>query len=244
MLTETHAIILHKQDFKENEAILTTYCEELGRVNFILYGANSKRAGKRQSYLQPLSLVVIIADVRPNRPFQVVKSIRSDVPLTHLLSDPYKSTTALFIAEFLMHSLRTSERDKGLFLFLKESILWLELCDTGSVCNLHIAFLTRLSVFMGFTPNLGPVVHHFEYFDLSQSEYIRYARSGGETIDSGQQTFLRSLLRINYRNMGLFHFSRTERNELIDRIVRYYQLQIQGFGELRTLDILHTVFDF
>ena len=142
--------------------------------------------------------MVIIADVRPNRPLQVVKSIRSDVPLTHLLSDPYKSTTALFIAEFLMHSLRTSERDKGLFLFLKgdHSVAgivrhWKRLQSSHRIPH-------PTECLYGLHPNLGPVVHHFEYFDLSQSEYIRYARSGGETIDSGQQTFLRSLLRINY----------------------------------------------
>ncbi len=43
--------------------------------------------------------------------------------------------------------------------------------------------------------------------------------------------------------MHLFMFSRAVRSNLLNRIIHYYQLHIQGFGQLKTLDVLHEVFD-
>lgn len=243
MLQKTQAIILLKQNYKENEMILTTYTKFAGRISFILYGASSKKGGKRQAFLQPLSLVEIEADIRTNRDLQVIKSITNEQPLNDILSDPYKNTTALFLAEFVSKALKASMQDEIMFQYLHDSVVYLNLCDRKCVSNFHIAFLVRLSVFIGLTPNLGPANHANTYFDLKQSEYIRYAGKNSQVISPAEQNFLRQLLRINYRNMNKFHFSRNERANLLNRIIEYYQLHAQGFGNLKTLDVLHAVFD-
>ena len=131
-----------------------------------------------------------------------------------------------------------------MYLFLRDSILWLDLTPSDKIGNFHISFLVRLSVFLGFTPNLGPEQSDMLYFDLLNSEYMRYARPNADLIDPEEQHFLRKLLRINYRNMHLFLFSRDERSNLLNRIIRYYQIHIHGFGQLKSVDVLREVFDF
>ena len=243
MIEETQAIILRKQLFKENEVILTTYSEEKGRVDFVMYGATGKSKGRHMAFLQPLCLTRIIADFRPKQDLQVVRRISNQEPLMGLLTNPYKSTIALFLAEFLHHALRTNEQDRVLFLFLQESIRYLDLCDSSSIMNFHLAFLVRLSVFMGLTPNLGEQERLTDYFDLEESEYTHYRHASATLLSPPQQEYLRNLLRINYRNMGLFQLTREQRSDLLDRIITYYQSHIQGFGELKTLDVLHALFD-
>ena len=244
MLQTTRAIILLKKPFKENEMLLTTYTEEFGKITFILFGATSKKAGHRQAFLQPLSLVEIIADFRPNRDVQFIKSINIEIPLPELLIDPYKNTTALFLAEFANHAIKATLQDKYLYEFLHNSVQLLDMIDHGQIGNFHIAFLVRLSAFAGLTPNLGPTTHAATYFDLGKSEYIRYAGYNPNAIGHFEQDYLRQLLRINYKNMSRFRVRREERANLLNKIVDYYKIHIQGFGELKTLDILHQIFDY
>lgn len=243
MLQETQAIILARRTLKDESVIVSTYTESFGRVDYVLYGAHSKKGGKRSAFLQPMSIVTIMADYRPNRDMQVVRSISCSVPLPSLLANPSKNTVAMFLSEFLTHTLRTNDADSLLFRFIHDSILWLNLTPSEKIGNFHISFLVRLSVFLGFMPNLGPLQNNMRYFDLAQSDYVHYARSNADLINEEEQRFLRQLLRINYRNMHLFVMSRDERCNLLNRIIRYYQIHIQGFGQLKTLDVLHEVFD-
>lgn len=243
MLQETVAIILSRRVFKDESLIVSAYTEKFGRVNYTLYGAHSRQNGRKQVFLQPMSIVTIIADYRPKRDLQVIRDIACADPLPALLADPLKNTMALFLAEFLSHTLKTNEEDPYLFLFLRNSILWLNLTSSSKIGNFHISFLVRLSVFLGFTPNLSIGQSGARYFDLIHSEYLSYAKPTPSIIDMEEHEFLKKLLRINYRNMHLFLFSRAERSNLLNRIVAYYQFHVQGFGQLKTLDILHEIFD-
>lgn len=244
MLQETLAIILSKKQFKDENFIVSAYTEKFGRVNYSVYGAHSRQGGRKLAFLQPMSVVTIMADYRPKRDLQVLRDVSCSTPLMSLLADPVKNTMAMFLAEFLTHALRTNEEDRFLYLFLRDSILWLDLTPSDKIGNFHISFLVRLSVFLGFTPNLGPEQSDMLYFDLLNSEYMRYARPNADLIDPEEQHFLRKLLRINYRNMHLFLFSRDERSNLLNRIIRYYQIHIHGFGQLKSVDVLREVFDF
>ncbi|MBQ4035273.1 MAG: DNA repair protein RecO [Paludibacteraceae bacterium] len=243
MLQETAAIILSKKQYKDECLIVSAYTEKFGRVNYSVYGAHSRQGGRKLAFLQPMSIVTITADYRPKRDLQVLRDVSCTAPLLSMLTDPVKNTMAVFLAEFLTHALRTNECDEVLFLYLRNSIMWLNLTSSSKIGNFHISFLVRLSVFLGFTPNLGPDQPNMRYFDLLNSEYLRYARPNADVIDLEEQQFLRKLLRINYRNMHLFLFSRAERSNLLNRIIRYYQMHIHGFGQLKTLDVLHEVFD-
>lgn len=243
MLQETPAIILCRRPFKDDCLIVSAYTQKFGRVNYTLYGAGSRTGGKRQAFLQPMMVANIMADYRPGRELQVVRSIGCAEPLPALLADPFKNTMALFLAEFLTRALKTNEQDELLFLFLRNSILWLNHAPVAKIANFHISFLVRLSVFLGFTPNLQASPIGARYFDLQQNEYMNYAKPGANVIDMQEHEFLRHLLRINYHNMHLFAFSRSERGNLLARIVAYYQFHIQGFGQLKTLDVLHELFD-
>ena len=141
----------------------------------------------------------------------------------------------------LSNALRTNESDELLFRFLKESVLRLNEMESG-VCNFHIAFLVRLSAFLGFGPNVCDL-SGARYFDLVQAEYTERRPPHTQFVGDSDARFLQSLCRMNYRNLRRFRFTKKERNELLDHIVDYYRIHLQGFGELKTLAVLHEVFD-
>ena len=242
MLTRTRAIILSNRKHKENAAILQLYTEEYGRCSYILYGVQSKRNGKRQAFLQPFSTVVVEGEFQPKREFQQIKEIRSDYPHTNLLFDPYKNTIALFLSEVLLRVLRTNEKDKPLFLFLHQSIRYLDLAEKG-IANFHITFLIRLTQFLGFFPALENDRFDRHYYDLKQAVFTSAKPFHKHYLIPQEAAFLPQLTRISYNNMHQFRFSRRERIELLEKILSYYKIHLQEFGEIRAISVLKEVFD-
>ena len=242
MLTRTRAIILSNRKHKENAAILQLYTEEYGRCSYILYGVQSKRSGKRQSFLQPFSTVIVEGESRPKQELQQIKEIKSDYPHTNLLFDPYKNTIVLFLSEVLLRVLRTNEMDKPLFSFLHNSVRYLDLAEKG-VANFHIAFLIRLTQFLGFFPALENDSFDRHYYDLKQVQFTPVKPPHKHYLIPQEAAFLPQLTRISYSNMHQFRFSRRERIELLGKILSYYEVHLQEFGEIRAISVLKEVFD-
>lgn len=248
MITETKAIILSNRKHKENSSILTVYSEKYGRVSYVLYGTKSKKTGRRMAFLQPLSLVSIISDSKSSSDLQVAKDVQAESSSLGIISNPYKNAVAMFIAEFLLHALRAGESDLPLFSFLYNSVKILEF-HPGNIANFHIAFLVKLSNFLGFTPDANEIrktsiaMQTYSFFDLKSSAHTQNKPFHRHFLDKAESATLLNLLRINYRNMTYFRFSRAERQLLLSQIVSYYQLHIQGFGEIKSLDVMKEIFE-
>ena len=242
MFTRTKAIVLSNRKHKENAAILQLYTEEYGRCSYVLHGVQSKRNGKRLSFLQPLSTVVVDAESHPKYELQQIKEIKADNPHVHLLFDPYKNAIALFLSETLLRVLRPNETDKPLFSFLYHSIRYLDLTEKG-VANFHIAFLIRLSRFLGFFPLLEKKETNRFYFDLKQVVFTPSKPFHEHYLTPEEALFLPQIIRISYSNMHRFRFNRKERIELLEKILSYYKLHLQEFGEIHALLVLKEVFD-
>lgn len=242
MLQKTRAIILLKKNYQENNLILTAYTECCGKTTFILYGASSKKSGKRLAYLQPFSLVEIIAEFSPNKDLQTIKSISCIQQVNGILTNPYKYSIVLFLSEMLYKVTTSNIEDAYLFNYIYDSVLYLDLCDNNNIANFHISFLVNLSHFLGITPNMDKDSNGMTNFDLKESEYTRM-RGDKSILDIRETNILRQILRMNYRNMSHFKLSRQDRAELLDRIVSYYQLHYQTCNNLNTLGVLHATFD-
>jgi len=241
MLTKTKAIVLSNMKFKENTLLLRLYTEEYGRCDYLLFGAQSKKGGKKTAFIQPFSLVQIDAEHRPNKDMQVIKEIKLDTPNNDLLFNPYKNTLALFLSEILIHILRTNEKDEPLFEFLSQSIKYLDLAEKG-IANFHIAFLCRLTIFLGFQPNMDKSAGN-RYFDFKQATFVDIPPFHKQYLNTTTAQFLDVLMRMNYQNMHLYRFSRDQRAEILDHILEYYRLHTQGMGDLKSLSVLKEVFD-
>ncbi len=241
MLTKTKAIVLSNMKFKENTMLLRLYTEEFGRCDYLLFGAQSRKGGRKSAFIQPLSVVRIEAEHRNNRDLQTIKEIKPESPNNNILFNPYKNTLALFLSEVLIHILRTNEKDEPLFSFLSQSIQYLDLTEQ-STANFHLAFLCQLTTFLGIQPNTEKR-EGYQYFDLKQAIFTDTPPFHKQYLTGKESETLHVLLRINYQNMHLYRFSREERAEILDHILEYYKLHTQGMGELKSLSVLKEIFD-
>lgn len=96
MLQKTLGIVLHTLKYKDTSLIADIYTEVAGRASFMVSIPRSRKAAVKPVLFQPLALVELEADFRPNATIYKVKEAKSLYPFATLPYDPYKSAIALF----------------------------------------------------------------------------------------------------------------------------------------------------
>ena len=99
MLQKTQGIVLHSLKYKDTSIIVDIYTEVSGRASFLVPVSRSRKAAVKSVLFQPLSLVELEADFRPNTSIYKVIEAKSIYPFTSIPYDPYKSAIALFLSE-------------------------------------------------------------------------------------------------------------------------------------------------
>lgn len=241
MLQKTVGIVLHVLKYNDTSHIVEMYTEVCGRASFLVAVPRSRKAAVKSVLFQPLSLIEFEADFRPNATLYKVKEAKSYYPFSSLPYDPYKSSIALFLAEFLYRAIREQAENRPLFAYLVHSITWLDECGEG-FANFHLVFLMRLSRFLGLYPNLDDY-HEGDYFDMLNACFVSLRPQLHSSYILPQESArLSQLMRMNYETMHLFGLSRTERTRCLTIINEYYRLHLPDFPLLKSLSVLQELF--
>lgn len=175
MLQKTLGIVLHTLKYNDTSLITDVYTEAVGRVSFIVKIPRSRKAAVKPVLFQPLALVELEADFRPNASIYKIHEAKSSYPFSSIPYNPHKSSIALFLAEFLYRAMREEAENRPLFAYLRHSIIWLDECREG-FANFHLVFLMRLSRFLGLYPNLDDY-HQGDYFDMQNACFTPHVHS-------------------------------------------------------------------
>ncbi len=242
MLLKTTGIVLHVLKHGDNTLIVDIYTEAAGRGSYAVTVSHSRRAAVRATLFQPLALLELEVDFRPNVSIHRVKEAKSHYPFSSLPYDPYKSAIALFLSEFLYRAVREEGENRPLFAYLRHSIIWLDAC-TGSPANFHLVFLLRLSRFLGFYPNLEGY-HAGDWFDLQNGCFVPVRPQLHDAcVGPEEAAKLPLLMRMRYETMHLFTLNRVQRNRCLALLNDYYRLHLPGFPQLKSLEVLKALFD-
>ena len=235
-------IVLHTLKYNDTSNIVDIYTEQVGRASFLVKIPRSKKSGVRSVLFQPLALVELEAEVRPTSNLHRIREAKTLYPFQSLPYHPYKSSIAMFLAEFLYRALKEEASNEPLYAYLMHSILWLDGCGERPFANFHLVFLMRLSRFLGLYPNVDDYTSGC-YFDMLNACFTPLMPKSGAFLKPDEAARIRLLLRMNYETMHLFGMSRTERNRCLMVINDYYCLHLPDFPMLKSLDVLKELFD-
>ena len=115
MLQKTKGIVLHTLKYNDTSIIVDMYTELSGRASFLVTVPRSRKAAVKSVLFQPLSFIEFEADYRPNATLYRVKEAKSFYPFSSIPYDPYKSSMALFLSEFLYRAIREEAENRPLF---------------------------------------------------------------------------------------------------------------------------------
>ena len=246
-MLKTEAIVLHTLKYGERQLITDMFTRENGRLSFIVPVPKSERSRIKKQYLQPLTLLMLECDVRPQRQLQRLREASLLTPLPSMLADAKKVGISLFIAEFLNHALRGEQPDMPLFDYVRSSIEWLDGATTA-FANFHLVFLMRMSRFLGFYPNLDESDDAKgnndanDYFDLREACFCSVPPLHRDFLMPQEASRIRTLMRMDFPTMYLFRLSRMDRSRILEILLTYYRLHLPDFPELRSLKILQELY--
>lgn len=234
------AIVLHTVKYGDSQLIIDLLTEADGRVAFIQKISTGGRGRIRKQLFQPLTLLDIEYEPRPRTQLQKLRDVRLLHPFATIPFDPYKLSICIFVAEFLLYATRNEQANRPLFDYVEASLRWLDGCKT-LFANFHLVFMLRLTLFVGFFPNLEEW-HEGGYFDLRSACFTDLRPMHSDFLQPDDAAKVRLLMRMNFDNMYLFKMSRVERNQCVDIVLRYYRLHIPDFPELRSLAVVKTLY--
>ncbi|HEY6915145.1 MAG TPA: DNA repair protein RecO [Paludibacter sp.] len=240
MQVKTTGIVLHSIKHTDSSSIITVYTRQFGRVSYMIHGANKKKSLVRAALVQPLSLIDLDVFHTPGKDIQRIKDIRMEYQFTGIPFDPVKNSLALFISELLFRTLRQTEPDDSLFLFLDNSIQQLDCCETG-IANFHLVFLLKLSRYLGFEPNRDE--DDANYFDLMNGVFLKNKPLHIHYLLPDVSVDFNKVLLADYANMGNLAFTRARRVKLLESMIEYYRLHIPEFHGLHSLAVLQSLFE-
>ena len=240
MLVATEGIVLHSIKYGESSIISTIFTNDFGRQSYLINSARSKNSKNKASLLQPLFLVDLIAYQKQSNELHRVKEIKSTQIYQTLSFDIMKSTISIFLAEILYKSINEQESYPEMFGFIKNSLLYFDLMETG-FSNFHIWFLLRLTEYLGFLPDMNRVGYQ-NWFDMKKGEIVAFQPSHPFYANKELTEFLANLSVIKIHELAKYPVPRTIRDQLVTIVVDYYRLHFENLGEIKSLNVLREIF--
>lgn len=216
------------------------FTRQSGRMSFFIRLPKTARGKIKKQHFQPLSLLTIEGEIRPNEQLQRIKEVNFLTPLPSLHGEPSKMAISLFISEFLSHALRDEQQNVPLFDYIRSGIEWLDNCQKD-YANFHLVFLMHLSRFLGFYPNISDY-NDGDYFDLRAAVFCKQPPVHRDILLPQEARLIRTMMRMDLATMHLFQMSHEERNQLLDHLLIYYRIHLPAFPELHCLPILRELF--
>lgn len=223
--------------------ILTVYSPEHGRLSVVVPAGGGATVRHRKAAFMPLSVIEfmmpenIIGRLPHASSFTLVFSYKS------LYFNPLKSAIGMMLAEFLNRLLRDSSPDSLMYSYIVNSMRLLDdIKDEKWLANFHIAFLTGIASFAGITPDVSDYSEG-ALFDLVAGRYSKILPPHNHILMGDDAKIPHLLSRMNFANQRLFKFTRQQRRDLIEGILRYFGLHFPGTDNLNSLEILYTLFD-
>jgi len=241
MIEKTLGIVLKQIKYGDTSLIAHLYTRRWGRIGIIVPGARSSSKNRKAYLFQPLTILELDIYYKANRELQNIKEVKNHSPFMHLTGDPVKSSVALFLAEILNKALREEEPNEELFDFLDNHIQLLDLTDQG-IGNFHIYFLLRLSRYLGFNPGVPPAQSNL-WFDLALGTFTTTPPLNGSFLAPELTALLIRFLSVQASDLASVVIDRQKRIELLEGILRYYYLHLEGLGEIKSHTVLHALFD-
>lgn len=240
MLETTQGIVLHYNRYNDDSAIVDIFTLSHGSIPFLVRDRRQQRkSGLHTTLLRPLNIVELVFDLRPSASLQKIQELHIAHCYTSLPYHPIKETVALFLSEFLHGALRNEVRNPDLYHYLIYSLQWLDAAHEG-FANFHVAFLIRLTHYLGFWPNIKDK-ENLPYFDLRDGIATNTEPAHSAFLKGEEAAILPKLLRMNLRNMHKFQLTHQQRNRILDVLTLYYQLHVPEFRNLKSLGVLREI---
>lgn len=240
MLDKTEAIVLNSLKYGDTSLIVHLFTEKFGRQSYLIKGALGSKSKLKAALFQPLQMLELEVYLSPKSELKKLKEARIAFPLNSLQQHPVKNAVGLFMAELLYRSVREVESNTPLYHFITSSVIQLEGLTHG-IANFHLWFMLELTSYLGVAPDfrsVGPPA----YFDLTTGMLSTQIPHHDHYVDPTLSQWLISLSNLAGNELDQLALNHLIRNQLLDALLQYYSLHLEGMRSLLSAQVLKEVF--
>ncbi|HEY4326732.1 MAG TPA: DNA repair protein RecO [Mucilaginibacter sp.] len=239
MLYKTRGIVFKTTDYSESSIIVQIFTEKFGLQSYIVSGAKKPKAKMNRNIFQPLHLLDMVVYHKNTGNVQRIKEVKNSPILQSIPYDVIKSSIALFLNEVLYKAVRQQSADESLFGFIFSAVEWLD-NETAGLANFHLLFLIKLTRYLGFYPD-SHLGGDADYFDLKNGVFTRYKPDSVLYLSPPYTQKFHALLQHGFESLPQINLTNDDRRYLIQKLLEYYALHVEGFSNIRSHEVLEEV---
>ena len=236
MLVKTKAIVLSSLKYQEKSLIVKCFTLSDGLKSYFVASAYSgKKSSQKIAYFQPLTILEIEANHKNKGTLEHFKDIKLATAFQTINTDVIKSTIVIFLSEMLHHSIQEEEKNEDLFTFLETALTWLDTHEETS--NFHLILLLEITKFLGFYPDTSDL--DAKFFSMDEGGFTIF--QGINCLSEHETSLLKKLVSLKFES-NLKIFNGVERQLLLNILLNYYSIHLDGFKKPKSLEVLKEVF--
>jgi DNA repair protein RecO (recombination protein O) len=227
MIVKTRGIVFRFTRYGETSIIVNVFTERFGLQSYIVNGVRSKKANVNIALFQPLTLLDMVVYHKETGGVFRIKEVKCHYPYRTIPTDMKREAVAMFLVEIMNKAIKEQSHPEELYLFLEQSLMQLDTLTRG-IENFHLFFLINLSRHLGFGPQMSGEI------------------LGGRVIPIEDENILQQIILSGIHHQTHtkpFSVTNAQRRELLEILVRFYQVHIDHFGEVKSLAVLKEVFE-
>ncbi len=238
-LFKSIGIIFRSAKYSESSLILDVFTREKGLRSFIVSGVRSSKTKNKASLYQHLNILDLVAYDKDNK-LARIKECRIEHHYKKLTYDVVRSSIGLFILEICKNAIREKEENNPLFDFIYSRLVLLDGNQPINLGLFSIKFMLELTEHIGFMP-----INNFHidtpYFDQYNGKYLEH-NTEKYTSSKEVSAAISMIDHMDMEGLNVLSYPKELRNQILDDMIIYYRLHIEQFREIKTLDVLRTIF--
>lgn len=239
MLDKTRGFVLQSIRYGDSSLIVKVYTLNEGLQTYMVKGVTGKASQNRIAFFQPLTFLSFVQTGKNRQgSMAYMKDLELDYVYQSVPTNMNKSAILMYLSELLAHTLTQQERNERLYQFVHQSMVWLDLVDSG-YANFPLYFTLELSRFLGFYPQAN--YQQGLVFDMMEGQFVSSVPLHPYYLDERQSFMLSQLLNRGVDDLHLVAMSGLERNALLDGVITFMRLHAPVLKGLQSHEVLKTV---
>ena len=228
MLKKTKGLVINYLKYKESSIIVKIFTRELGLKSYIVNSVRSAKSKSKMGFYQPLTLLDLVVYDKDKSSLNRISEVKLHYAFQRIPFDFYRSGVAMFVGEVLGKSIYENYTNDSLYDFLEEAITYLDQEETN-IQLYPISFLLETSKFLGFGTSDSTELFE-QLFGLVHDD--DFARE--------EKKYLNELMENSFSS-GM-HVPAVYRRKIMDDLIKFYQLHLDGFSELKSVKVLRNLY--
>ncbi len=239
MVVHTNAIVISVLKYAEADLIVKCFTQKSGLKTYMLRGILKSRKGKfKTSLFQPLTQLELVAKHKDKGSLEYLQDAKILTHYQSLHTNGVKSAMVMFISEMLKNTIQEEEENEELYHYLENTFNWLD--SHSDIANFHLLFLLKLTRYLGFYPEDSE--KDLIYFNLLDGVF-QHSKTNSYCIKGDLLDNLKLLLGTNFETINHVKLTKSNRADLLELLLNYYQLHIESFKKPKSLTVLHEIFN-